>query len=45
MGVVIGTEINDELLLPEISASVLERGFIDFDLLERNGKIIQILKH
>lgn len=45
MGVVIGTEINDELLLPEISASVLERGFIDFDLLERNGKIIPNIKN
>lgn len=39
-GVVIGTEITDKLLLPEISASVLEYGFKNFDLLERNGKII-----
>ncbi|HDU0748746.1 TPA: hypothetical protein REP73_002424, partial [Staphylococcus pseudintermedius] len=45
MGVVIGTEINDNLLLPEISASILEHGFSDFDLSERNGKIIPSIKN
>ncbi|MGL5440735.1 MAG: amino acid adenylation domain-containing protein [Filifactoraceae bacterium] len=45
MGVVIGTEINDNLLLPEISASILEYGFREFDLSERNGKIIPNIKN
>ncbi|HBG7379501.1 TPA: non-ribosomal peptide synthetase [Clostridioides difficile] len=39
-GFIIGTEINDNSLLCEINAAILERGFENFDLSRQEGNII-----
>lgn len=39
-GIVLGTEINSNLLLTEISAGILEKGFKDYNLSKRKGLII-----
>ncbi|ERJ85325.1 AMP-binding enzyme [Peptostreptococcaceae bacterium oral taxon 113 str. W5053] len=40
LGIILGTEINDKCLLPEISAAILEKGFKNFRLLNESGTII-----